>query len=444
MLHHQLVARERDGRPIRVGIIGAGTFGTQIIAQLRRIPGMRASVIAELQPERAASALRLGGANPSDIRSAKSANEIDDAIKADRPAVVGDVSSLLESQIDVVIEATGNPEVGAHHACAAIAARKHLVMVTVEADVVVGKTLKEQADRAGVMYSLAYGDEPALAVELCDWARTLGMRVIAAGKGTRFIPEFRTANPDDTARLYGFAGKDYNAQVFCSFLDGTKHAIEMAALANAAGLTVDVRGMHFQALDVRELPNVLCHRRHGGILETEGVVEAVSVMRPDQTYVERGLRGGVYAVVEAPDSFTADSLGAYGEIIGMQIGKQSRHLLIYRPQHFVGHEVPIGVARMILHGETSGFPIAHQCDVIAVAKKKLPAGTMLDGEGGYCVAGVLERAAVARAEGLVPIGLTGGSQVLRDVEPGAAISYDDVALRNTKLSALRRQQDSQG
>jgi predicted homoserine dehydrogenase-like protein len=441
VLHTKLLHREQEGRPIRVGLIGAGTFGTQIVAQTCRMKGMRISAIADLQPERGLRALELGGIERGAVRHADTASDIDHAIADDRPAVTTCVDELLASRIDVVIEATGNPEAGARHAWNAIEARKHLVMVTVEADVVVGRLLKERADAAGVLYSLAYGDEPALAAEVCDWARSLGFRVVAAGKGTRFIPEFRTATPDDVPRLYGFSGKDYNAQVFCSFLDGTKHAIEMAALANATGLTVDVRGMHFPAVDLGELPDLLCHRRHGGILETEGVVEAISAMRPDWTYVERNLRGGVYAVVKAPNGFAADSLGAYGDIIGMHIGKRSRHLLIYRPQHFVGHEAPIGVARMMLSGEPVGFPVGHTCDVVAVAKKRLPVGTTLDGEGGYCVAGVVERAAVARAENLVPIGLTGSAEVVREVSAGAALTYDDVRLRDSFIRELRRQQD---
>lgn len=441
MLFERLLERERTGSPIRVGIIGAGTFGTQIIAQVCRMRGMRISAIADLVPERAIRALQAGGVDPARVVTAATASDIGRALAADRPAVAQSVDELLASDVEIVIEATGNPEAGAQHACDVIAARKHLVMVTVEADVVIGGLLKRKADEAGVMYSMAYGDEPALAVELCDWARALGFRVIAAGKGTRFIPAFRQANPDDVPRLYGFSGKDYNAQVFCSFLDGTKHAIEMCALANATGLTVDVRGMHFRAIDLRELPDVLCHERHGGILRTEGVVEAISAMREDETYVERNLRGGMYAVVEAPDNQAAESLATYGAIIGMIIGQRSRHLMIYRPQHFVGHEVPIGIARMMLLGETVGQPLHHSCDVVCVAKKTLRAGTTLDGEGGYCVAGLLERAETARSENLVPIGLTGRALVTREIKAGELVTYDNVQLRETLALQLRRELD---
>jgi predicted homoserine dehydrogenase-like protein len=442
MLHRRLAELESAGRPIQVALIGAGTFGGQIVAQTCRMQGMRIAVVVELSADRAAAAFAAGGRDPATIVRAHSAADIESAIERDRPAVTGSLEAALASRVDVVVEATGSPEHAARHALAVIAARKHLVMVTVEADVIVGPLLARRAAEAGVYYSLAYGDEPALAVELCDWARTLGFRVIASGKGTRFIPEFRKATPDDVPRLYGFSGKDYNAQMFCSFLDGTKHAIEMTALANATGLSVDVRGMHFPAVDLREMPDVLCHRRHGGLLEQEGVVEAVSAMRPDGTYVERSLRGGMYAVVEAPDGQAAESLSAYGEIIGMMIGRRSRHVMIYRPQHFIGHEVPIGIARLVLLGQSAGAPLAPSCDVVAAAKRPLATGTVLDGEGGYLAYGLVARAAEAHQQNLVPLGLTHGARLVRDVPEDGLLSYDNLELPAGTCLALRREQDA--
>jgi predicted homoserine dehydrogenase-like protein len=438
MIYQRLAELQRRGTPFQIGIIGAGTFGTQIIAQVCRMQGMRIAAVAEIVPEKAIAAFKAGGVAPACVKSASSEREIDAAIQAGQPAVTGSVEALLGSRIDIVIEATGNPNLGARHGSAAIEHRKHVVMVTVEADVVVGHLLRQRAVAAGVVYSLAYGDEPALAAELCDWGRTLGFRVIAAGKGTRFIPAFRKANPDDVPRLYGFSGKDYNAQVFCSFLDGTKHSIEMAALANATGLSVDVRGMHFPAVDLRELPNVLCHTRHGGILQSEGVVEAVSAMRADETYVERNVRGGVFAVLEAPDNQAAESLATYGDIIGMMIGKRSRHVLIYRPQHFVGHEVAIGVARLLLFGEAVAAPIEHTCEVIAAAKKRLAPGTILDGEGGYCVYGMLEKAEIAADQNLVPIGLTGCAKVVSEIPEDGLITFDNVEVLDSPAFRMRR------
>ncbi len=341
-----------------------------------------------------------------------------------------------------MVEATGNAEVGAQHGYSAIMEKKHLVMVTVEADVLVGYVLKRLADNAGVIYSLAYGDEPALAAELCDWAMALGFRVIAAGKGTRFIEEFRKANPDDVPRMYGFSGKDYNAKMFCSFLDGTKHAIEMAALSNMTGLVPDVRGMHFPTVDLREIPDKLSLKGKGGILEREGVVEAISAIHPDGSFVERSIRGGLYAVIEGMTPFPIESLGSYGEIIGMIIGKKSKQAMIYRPQHFVGHEVPISIARMMLYGESTGAPIGHVSEVVAAAKKNLKSGTILDGEGGYTVYGIIEKADMARAERLLPVGLTEGAEVVHEIPEDGMITYDNVRLRESFTLNLRRLQDS--
>ena len=431
MLFEQLQKRESEGRPIRIGVIGAGTFGTQIIAQTCRMQGMRISALAELDLGRARKALSLGGIPGERICEAETSSLINDAIRDDRSAITADASLLIESNIDVVIEATGHVSAGTIHACQAIASKKHVVMVTVEADIVVGHLLKQKADAAGVMYSMAYGDEPALACELWDWANSLGFRVVAAGKGTRFLPSFRKYNPDDVAEQYGFTGDDYNAQMFGSFLDGTKHAIEMAALSNATGLVPDVRGMHFPSPDLREIPDVLCSTDKGGILNQEGVVEAVSTIRPDLSEVERNLRGGLYAVIDAPTGFSIDSLASYGEIIGMITGAKSNYAMIYRPQHFIGHEMPITAARMMVFGQTCGAAITKTADVIAAAKRPLVPGDVLDGEGGFTVYGLIDRADTARRERLVPMGLTQGAKVTTHIPEDGVITYDNVSVADS-------------
>jgi len=429
MYFEALQAREATDKPIRIGVIGAGTFGTQLIAQTCRMIGIRVSAVAELNPERAREALRLG--SPAPVREADTSGAINDAIRAGEPAITSNADALIESEVDLVVEATGNVDAGSAHAYRAIEARKHVVMVTVEADIVVGHLLKQHADAAGVLYSMAYGDEPALAYELWDWARALGFRVVAAGKGTRFLPSFRKFNPDDVAEQYGFTGEDYNAQMFGSFLDGTKHAIEMTALANATGLVPDVRGLHFPSADLREVPDVLCSKEKGGILTDEGVVDVLSAVRPDKTEVERNLRGGLFAVIDAPEGFSIDSLASYGEIIGMHVGKQSNYAMIYRPQHFIGHEMPLTAARMMTLGQTCGAPVMKAADVVAAAKRSLPAGTKLDGEGGFTVYGLAERADVAAREGLVPIGLTADAEVLVDIPEDGMITYDNVKLADS-------------
>lgn len=431
MLFEQLRLRESEGRPIRLGIIGAGTFGTQIVAQTCRMQGMRVSAVAELDPKPARRALRLGGIPEERIREAASVSAINDAVRADCPAITADADLLMDSEIDVIVEATGHVNAGTTHAYRAIEAHKHVVMVTVEADIVVGHLLKQKADDAGVMYSMAYGDEPALASELWDWASSLGFRVVSAGKGTRFLPSFRKYNPDDVAEQYGFTGDDYNAQMFGSFLDGTKHAIEMAALSNATGLVPDVRGMHFPSPDLREIPDVLCSTDKGGVLNQEGVVEAVSAVRPDLSEVERSLRGGLYAVIDAPEGFSIESLASYGEIIGMITGKKSNYAMIYRPQHFIGHEMPITAARMMIWGQTCGAAVTKTSDVVAAAKRPLAPGDILDGEGGFTVYGLIDRADTARRERLVPIGLTQGATVLESIPEDAMISFDNVRVADS-------------
>ena len=287
MIYQRLKELEDNGTPVNVGLIATGTFGAQIVAQTCQMVGIRIAAVAELDPERAKSAYERGGIARDHIVDADGSGDIDRAIAEGHPAVTQDSAALIESDVHVIVEATGNVEVAAQHARDAIANQKHLVMVTVEGDVVYGNQLKKLADEAGVLYSAAHGDEPSIAFQLWDWARALGFRVVAAGKGTRFITSFRKANPDDVPRLYGFTGEDYNAQMFGSFLDGTKHAIEMCALSNMTGLVPDIRGMHFPAIDLREMPDKLCHKDKGGILESEGVVEAVSAAHEDDTPVER-------------------------------------------------------------------------------------------------------------------------------------------------------------
>ena len=441
MLYDRLEKLQADDQPIQVGIIGAGTFGTQIITRICQMQGMRIAASADLIMERGAAALQTGGVPQDAITVCDTPASINDAMRQRQFAVTDDPAAIIGSDVDVVVEATGNAEAGAQHGFDAIAASKHLVMVTIEADVVVGATLRQLADQAGTIYSLAYGDEPALAIELYEWARTLGFRVIAAGKGTRFIPEFRKATPDDVPRLYGFTGEDYNAHVFCSFLDGTKHAIESVTLSNATGLAVDVRGLHFPAIDLREMPDRLALQSKEGILQREGVVEAVSSMRPDETLVERNVPGGVFAVIDAPDPQAIESMASYGEIIGMMIGKTSGQAMIYRPQHFVGHEMPLGIARMMLSGETIGAPIGQISAVVAAVKKPLAPGTILDGEGGFTVCGLAERAEIARQQKLVPIGLTQGAEVLAAIPDGGLITYDNVRLKPSLALDLKREQD---
>src|ERR1700730_7073259 len=332
-LHHLLNARRAAGTPVHVALIGAGKFGSMFLSQVPHTPGLEVPGIVELDPERAREACLTVGWDASRIAATKFT---DDGAKA------------TSGQIEVIVEATGNPAVGIRHARAAIAAGKHIVMVNVEADVLAGPLLAEEARKAGVVYSLAYGDQPALTAEMVDWARATGFRVVAAGKGTKYLPAYHDVTPAGVWSHYGLTADEaqsagMNPQMFNSFLDGTKSAIEMAAIANATGLDVPAGGLLFPPCGVDDLPHVMRPREKGGVLEKSGVVEVVALL-------ERDLRWGVYVVLEAPNDYAADCLGQYG----LKTDASGRYAAMYKPYHLIGLELNISILSAALRREPTG------------------------------------------------------------------------------------------
>jgi predicted homoserine dehydrogenase-like protein len=329
--------------------------------------------------------------------------------------------------IEVIIEATGNPAAGIRHARAAIAAGKHIVMVNVEADVLAGPLLAQEARKAGVVYSLAYGDQPALTAEMVDWARASGFRVVAAGKGTKYLPTYHDVTPDGVWQHYGLTAGEaqsagMNPQMFNSFLDGTKSAIEMAAIANATGLDVPDGGLLFPPCGVDDLPHVLRPRAHGGVLDKSGMVEVVSSLERDGRPVFRDLRWGVYVVLEAPNDYAADCFRQYG----LKTDSSGRYAAMYKPYHLIGLELNISVLSAALRKEPTGQAFDFRGDVAAIAKRDLRAGEMLDGEGGYTVWGKLMPAQASLSVGALPIGLAHRVKLRNDVAHGAVVRWSDV------------------
>src|SRR3954453_16317501 len=319
---HRL-AQQRAGKPVRVGLIGAGKFGSMFLNQIPTMPNVEIAVIADLDPERARSACRTIGWDAARIRRTR--------FVATAPEACAD------PEVQVVVEATGSPPAGIAHARAAIAAGKHIVMVNVEADVLAGPLLAEEARAKGVVYSLAYGDQPALTCELVEWARACGFEVVAAGKGTKYLPAYHAVTPDDVWTHYGLTPEEagrggMNPQMFNSFLDGTKSAIEMAAIANAAGLGVPHDGLGFPPCGVDDLPQILRGREAGGRLEHDGMVEVVSCLERDGRPVFRDLRWGVYVVLEAPNDYAADCFRQYG----LKTDLSGRYAAMYKPYHLIG------------------------------------------------------------------------------------------------------------
>lgn len=349
---------------------------------------------------------------------------------------------MADSEIEVVVEATGSPLAGIRHALAAAAAGKHIVMVNVEADVLAGPFLADIARRAGTVYSLAYGDQPALVCEMVDWARACGFPVIAAGKGTRYQPEYHRLTPDTVWHHYGITPEaareaGMNAQMFCSFMDGTKSAIEMAAIANASGLAVPADGLAFPPCSMDDLADVLRPTAEGGALEGKGLVEVVSSMeRGANADMDRHLRWGVYVVFEAPNDYSKACFQQYG----LKTDASGRYAALYRPYHLIGLELGVSVVNAVLRGEPTGAPEAWRGDVVAVAKRALEPGEMLDGEGGTCVWGKLVPAARSREIAALPIGLAHGVKLVRPVAEGAIVTAGDVAaLPDNEAVEARRQ-----
>jgi predicted homoserine dehydrogenase-like protein len=412
-LYHLLQARHKAGKPVRVALIGAGKFGSMFLAQVPHVPGLEVPVIIDLDPQRAKDACKTVGWDAARIAAT---TFTEDGARA-----------IAGGAMDVVVEATGNPAVGIRHARAAIAAGKHIVMVNVEADVLAGALLAEEARKAGVVYSLAYGDQPALTAEIVDWARATGFHVVAAGKGTKYLPAYHDVTPDDVWQHYGLTRSEaqsagMNPQMFNSFLDGTKSAIEMAAIANATGLDVPSHGLLFPPCGVDDLPHVMRPRDKGGVLEKSGVVEVVSSLERDSRPVFRDLRWGVYAVLEAPNDYAADCFRQYG----LKTDASGRYAAMYKPYHLIGLELNISILSAALRHEPTGQPLGFRGDVASVAKRNLRAGEMLDGEGGYTVWGKLMPAAESLKIGALPIGLAHRLKLKNDVAHGGVVRWSDV------------------
>ena len=412
-LHHLLKARHDTNKPVRVALIGAGKFGSMFLAQVPHTPGLEIASVVDLDPERAREACRTVGWDGDRIAATDFGKD--------------GSAAIARGDVEVVVEATGNPAVGIRHARAAIAAGKHIVMVNVEADVLAGPLLAEQARNAGVVYSLAYGDQPALTAELVDWARATGFKVVAAGKGTKYLPLYHDVTPRDVWQHYGLTAAEaqsagMNPQMFNSFLDGTKSAIEMAAIANATGLDVPADGLTFPPCGVDDLPHVLRPRAAGGVLDSSGMVEVVSSVERDGRPVFRDLRWGVYVVFEAPNDYAADCFRQYG----LKTDSSGRFAAMYKPYHLIGLELNISVLSAALRGEPTGSSRLFRGDSVAVAKRDLKVGEMLDGEGGHTVWGKLQPAMRSVAGQMLPIGLAHRVRVIRPVAAGAVLTRSDV------------------
>ncbi|KOF54408.1 flagellar biosynthesis protein FlgA [Achromobacter sp. DMS1] len=439
-LYRLLKQRESDNKPLRVALLGAGRIGSMFMSQVPRTPGIRLVGVADLAPDRARAALtRVGW--PASALNAASTGE---ALKAGKVFFTDDAEALIASpEVDIVIDATGQAAAGIGHALACCEHGKHIVMVNVEADALAGPLLARRAREAGIVYSLAYGDQPALICEMVDWARASGFEVMAAGKGTKYLPEFHTSTPDTVWPYYGFtpemvAAGDFNAQVFNSFLDGTKSAIEMASVSNATGLLPSPSGLRFPPCGVDDLARVLRPREDGGILHHRGQVEVISSLERDGRPVFRDLRWGVYVTLAADSDYVRRCFREYG----VATDPSGNYTAMYRPYHLLGLELGVSVASVGIRREPTGAAAGWHGDVVATAKRDLEAGHMLDGEGGYTVYGRLMPARDSVRDGYLPIGLAHGVRLKQAVRQSQPIRWSDVEYdENSDAVQFRREME---
>ena len=440
-LFAKLTQRAAVGRPIRVGLIGAGKFGSMYLAQVPQIPGIHLVGIADLSPSNARANLERVGWTPARTDAAS----IDDAIRRGNTHVGDDWQALVSHpQVEIIVECTGNPIAAVDHCLAAFAQQKHVVNVTVEADAFCGPLLARKARDAGVIYSLAYGDQPALACELVDWARTCGFPIVAAGRGHKWLPKFRESTPDTVWDHWGVSAEQamlggMNPKMFNAFLDGSKPAIESTAIANATGLEAPDDGLSFPPGSVNDIPALMRLKSEGGHLAKKGVVEVISSLNPDGSSVGYDIRKGVWVCIEAATDYIQRCFKEYQVVTD----PGGRNMVAYKKWHLIGLELGISVASIGVRGEPTGVPSHFNADVIATAKRDLKPGEMLDGEGGYTVFGKLFPAQRSLVLGSLPLGLAHHLKLVRPVAKDQSLTWDDVQIDPTRpADRIRREMEA--
>lgn len=439
-LYTLLAARAAAGRPVRVGLIGAGKFGSMFLNQARFIKGMHVVGIADLDVNKArASLVRVGWPVES-----YSANSLDEALKTGKTCVLDDASALAAcEEIECIIEATGHPIAGVRHALAAIEGNKHVVMVNVEADCMCGPVLAAKARAKNLVYSMAYGDQPAIMCELVDWARSSGFEVTAVGKGMNFEPRYRYSTPDTVWGYFGWteeevAKGDFNPKMYNSFTDGTKAAIEMAAVANGTGLDCPDDGLAFLPCGIHDLAKVFRPAADGGRLARSGLIDIAASQEPDGREVLNNIRYGMFVTFKAPNEYARACFKQYG----LLVDPSGWYGSMWRPFHMIGLETSVSVLSAVLRHEPTGTSKEFRGDAVATAKRDLKPGEYLDGEGGYAAWANAIPATKSLALGGLPMGLAHNVKVIRPVAKDTIVTFDDVVIeRDLDVLAVRKEME---
>lgn len=440
-LYSLLQSRAAEGRPVRAALIGAGKFGSMILSQAQRIHGLHMAAVVDLDVAQARASFRRVGW-PDGSYDARSAGE---AIRSGTTFITDDLRAMLAcEEIECVIEATGHPLAGTRHAIAAIDHGKHVVMVNVEADVMVGPILADMARRKGLIYTMAYGDQPAIICELVDWVRACGFELTAAGKGMNFEPRYRYSTPDTVWGLFGWSEEEVakdklNPKLYNSFTDGTKAAIEMAAVANGTGLDCPDDGLAFPPAGVHDLARVFRPAADGGRLARSGLVDIAASQEPDGREVFNNVRYGVFVTFKAHSEYARACFRQYG----LLTDPSGWYASLWRPFHLIGLEASISVLSAVLRHEPTGSSKEFRGDAVATAKKDMQPGEWLDGEGGFAVWAKAIPATRSLALRALPMGLAHNVRLKRPIRKDQIVSYDDVDLvEDRDVVDLRREQEA--
>jgi predicted homoserine dehydrogenase-like protein len=441
-LHRKLQELAANHQSIKVGLIGAGKFGSMYLSQIPNTPGVHLMGIADLSPSGVKKNLARVGWKDEQSNAAS----LDEAIKTGQTHISDNWEALVSHPaIDVIVECTGHPIAAVDHCLLAFKNGKHVVNVTVEADAFCGPLLAKKAAEAGVVYSLAFGDQPALICDLVDWARTCGFPVVAAGRGHKWLPHFCESTPETVWGNYGLTPEQaerggLNPKMFNSFLDGSKPSIESTAVANATGLSVPSNGLLYPPASVEDIPYVTRPISEGGVLEKKGMVEVISSLEANGRKIPYDIRMGVWVTVEAETDYIKNCFEEYNA----HTDPSGKYFTLYKRWHLIGLEVGMSVASVALRKEATGVAHCWNADVVATAKRDLKPGEILDGEGGYTVWGKLLPAQKSVAMGGLPLGLAHDIKVIRPVKKGQSLSWDDVAVdTSTHAYKIRQELESQ-
>jgi len=415
-LHSKLQTRSE---PIRVAFIGCGKFVSMFLAQYNQLEKIIIDTIIDINEDQAKKNCLNSGLTKDTISNINFVNSLDQA---------------LDRNIEIFIEATGNPIIGTVHAKKIIDKKKHIILVNVEADITCGKYLSDLAFKNNVVCSMAYGDQPSLILEQIEWARLNGFEVTCAGKGTKYHPSFEYSTPETVWGHYGLTKEraenesGMNPKMFNSFLCGDKSAIEMCAVSNAADLKCPENGLTFPAIGVYDIAKTMIPKSEGGVIDYDGQVEVISSIDLDKKDVPHDLRWGVYIVLKAQNEYVKNCFKDYG----MVTDPSGNYSAIWRPYHYVGLELAQSIYSVALDNKATGFTKNYNADVAAIAKKDLKIGDKLDGEGGFCARGRLITSQKSKKENILPLGLSDNARVKKNINKDELIKLSDVELNLPK------------